>query len=162
MDVPVPTVGVSAFMVTHLPEFFDRFGISFTIDVTQLEYYIYEKKSGQDVSCSMTVDFDETAGQITVMTFYPGLCLLSEVRYLSAVCFFLVMQHAANFYRIRTECSIRINTRRGIFDAFYAQLKDFDFQVLKGGEEDRIDILSRFLPLAMDTSMIAQRLLVEE
>lgn len=160
MNALQPLTGVSAFMVTHLPDFFDRFGISFTIDGPQLEYFVYEKKTGLDISCSLTFNFDETAGQINVMTFYPGLNLHPGTRYLSAVCFFMVMQHLANFHHIESACQIMLNTREGVFDTFYALLQDFDFHILIYGEEDRIDIESRFLSLAINTSMINERALV--
>lgn len=162
MDVQPPTSRVSAFMVSHLPEFFDRFGICFTIDGSQLEYFVYEKKTGLDISCSLTASFDDAAGVIKIMTFYPGLCLQQDARYLSAVCFFMVMQHFANFHHLGPDCRILINTRKGIFGSFYEQLKDFDFHVLACGEEDRVDIQSRFLPLGMDTSVISERALAEE
>jgi hypothetical protein len=162
MDVYLPPPGVSAFMVSHLPDFFDRFGISFTIDGPQFEYYVYEKKTGQDISCSLTVNLDEAAGQINVMTFYPGLCQQQTPRYLSAVCFFMVMHHFGNFHHMGSDCEILINTRKGVFNSFYSQLQDFDFHILKSGEEDRVDIQSCLLPLIMDTSMINQRPLLDE
>ena len=162
MEVQLPPAGLSAFMVSHLPDFFDRFGISFTIDGPQLEYYVYEKKTGQDISCSLTVSFGEASGQINVMTFYPGLCQQQTPRYLSTVCFFMVLQHYANFHHMGSGCEILINTRRAVFDTFYAQLQDFDFHVMERDEEDRVDIQSYLLPLGMDTSMINQRAPVEE
>ena len=161
MEVQLPTDVVSAFMVSHLPDFFDRFGINFTIDGPQFEYYVYEKKTGQDISCSLTVNFGEATGQINVMTFYPGLCQQQATHYLSAVCFFMVLQHYANFHHMGPDSQILINTRKGVFDAFYKQLQDFDFHILASGDEDRVDIQSSFLPLVMDTSMISQRPLVD-
>ena len=160
MNTIQPRTGASTFMVSHLPEFFDRFGISFTIDGPQLEYFVYEKKTGLDISCSLTFDFDAAAGQINVMTFYPGLSLHPGTRYLSAVCFFMVMQHLANFHHIERDCRIMLHTRKGVFDTFYGLLQDFDFHILLGGETDRIDIESRFLSLAMNTSMVNERALV--
>jgi len=162
MDVQLPTTGCSAFMVSHLPEFFARFGINYTIDGPQLEYFVYEKKNGLDISCSLTVCRDETAGEIRMMTFYPAISLQQGCRFFSAVCFFMVMQHFANFHHIASGCQILINTRKGIFDAFYALLKDFDFHIVICGEEDRVDIQSRFLPLDMDTSMIGERPLADQ
>jgi len=162
MEVQLPAAGVSAFMVSHIPDFFDRFGISFTIDGPQFEYYVYEKKTGQDISCSLTVNFDKAARQINVMTFYPGLCQQQAPRYLSAVCFFVVMQHFGNFYHMGSDSGILINTRKGVFVTFYAQLQDFDFHLLRSGEEDRVDIQSHLLLLGMDTSMVEKRPMIDE
>jgi len=156
----VPAAGISTFMLSHLPEFLDRFGINFTIDGPQLEYFVYEKKSGLDISCSMTLSLDAAAGQIRVMTFYPGICMQQGVRYLSSVCFFLVMHHFAAFHHLGSDRYILINTRRGIYDSFYARLQDYQFHILRGGEEDRIDIASPFLPILIDTSMVIERPLV--
>jgi len=157
MAVQLPPAGISAFMVSHSPAFFDRFGISFTIDGPQLEYFVYDKKTGLDISCSLTFNFDAAADAIEVMTFYPGLCLYPDTRFLSAVCFFMVIQHLANFYHIECDCRILLNTRQGVFDSFYALLQDFDFHLLLSGVGERIDIESHFLSLAMDTSMINER-----
>ncbi len=162
MEVQLPPAAVSPFMVSHLPDFFDRFGINFTIDGPQFEYYVYEKKTGRDISCSLTVNFGKAKGQINIMTFYPGLCQQETPRYLSAVCFFMVIQHYANFHHMGSDCQILINTRKEVFDAFYAQLQDFDFHILKNGDEGRVDIQSHLVPLVMDTSMIGQRALVNE
>ncbi len=159
MDVQLPTAGCSDFMVSHLPDFFDRFGINYTIDGPQLEYFVYEKENGLDISCSLTGFFDDEAGEIRMLTFYPGICLQLGCRYLSAVCFFLVMQHFANFHHIESECRIMFNTRQGIFDSFWALLLDFDFHIMVYSEVDRVDIQSPFLPLGMDTSMICERAL---
>jgi len=159
MDTKLPTKGCSAFMVSHLPEFFERFGINYTIDGPQLEYYIYETKNSLDISCSLTGYFDKAAGEIRMLTFYPGICLQHRCRYLSAVCFYLVMQHFANFHHIESDCWILLNTRKGVFDKFYSMLQDFNFHIISCTEEDRVDIQSRFLPLGMDTSMISQRAL---
>ncbi|HIJ78598.1 MAG TPA: hypothetical protein HPP69_04700 [Deltaproteobacteria bacterium] len=144
-------------MLSLLPEFFDRFGINYTIDGPQLEYFVYEKKTGLDISCSLTFCFDEAAGKIDVLTFYPGINLHPVTRYLSAACFFMVIQHLANFYHIDSECRILLNTRQGIFDNFYALLKDFDFHVLLCDAEDRVQIESQLLLLTVDTSMINER-----
>ena len=79
-----------------------------------------------------------------------------------SVCFFLVIHHFANFHRIGHGCEILFNTRQGLFDTFYAHLKDFDFHVLARTEKDRVNVQSLFIPLAIDTSMISERPLADE
>ena len=160
MDKQLPTTGCSDFMTSHLSDFFERFGINYTIDGPQLEYFVFKKDNGEDISCSLTGYFDEQTGEIKMMTFYPNICSQEDCRYLSAVCFFLVMQHFANFHHIESDCQILFNTRQGVFDTFYALLQDFDFHIIVHGEMDRIDIQSRFHPLGMDTSMISERALL--
>jgi hypothetical protein len=157
MDVQLPSTEGSAFMASHLHAFFDRFGINYAIDGPQLEYFVYERKTGQDISCSLTVSLDEAARQINVMTFYPGLCLLHGTRYFSAVCFFIVMQHFANFHHIRSDYQILLSTGPDAFDTFYSLLKDFDFHILINGEKGLVAIQSSFLSQTMDTSMINER-----
>ncbi|KPJ99304.1 MAG: hypothetical protein AMJ60_05440 [Desulfobacterales bacterium SG8_35] len=161
MDVQRPSTGSSAFMVSHLPDFFDRFGINFTIDGPQLEYFVYEKKNGLDVSRSLTICLDEPGGEIRMMTFYPALSMHQGCRFLSAACFFMVMQHFANFRHIASGCQILIETRKGVFDAFYALLKDF-VHIVICGKGDRVVIQNSFLPLGMDTSMISERPLADQ
>lgn len=161
MDVLHPPPVVSAFMAAHLPEFLENYGISFSVDGPQLEYFVYQKGTGQDISCSLTLTFDAGPGTITILTFYPGLYLHPGTRYFSAVCFFLVLQHFAHFQHIASDCRICLSTKKMIFDTFYALLQDFDFHVLLQGEEDRVAIESSFLVLDFDTSMFSQRPLVE-
>ena len=162
MNTKKPGTGCSAFMASHLPEFFDRFGINYTIDGPQLEYFVYDIKDHLDISCSLTLSFDKAAEQINFMTFYPGIFQQKECRYLSAVCFFLVIHHFANFHHIGPGCQILFNTRQGLFDTFYSHLKDFNFHVMACGEEDRIDVRSLFIPMATDTSMISERAFADE
>lgn len=161
MDVLHPPLVVSAFMAAHLPEFLENYGISFSVDGPQLEYFVYQKGTGQDISCSLTLTFDAGTGTITILTFYPGLYLHPGTRYFSAVCFFLVLQHFARFQHIACDCRICLSTKKMTFDTFYALLQDFDFHVLLHGEEDRVAIESSFLVLDFDTSMFSQRPLVE-
>lgn len=157
-----PPSGLSAFMVLHLPDFFDRFGVSFCIDGPQLEYFIYQKKTGLDISCSLTVSYDEMTKQITVMTFYPGLYLHPETRFFSAVCFFMVTHHFAMFHHIECDCQIILNTKRDVFDSFYALLKDFDFHLLTKGKKDQVNIQSLFPFQIIDVSMFSERALTYE
>lgn len=157
MEVRLPPTKISSFMLLHIPEFSDRFGISYTIDGPQLEYFVYEKKTGLDISCSMTLSHDAAQKEIRVMTFYPGICLQQECRYLSSVCFLFIPQLFAAFNHFGSDNHILINTRNGVYDTFYARLQDFNFQILQGGEEDRTDLQGNFPPLILDTSMFSER-----
>lgn len=153
---------LSAFMTSHLPEFLHRFGISYCIDGPQLEYFIYQKKTSLDISCSVTVSFNKAGGQITVMTFYPGLYLHPDTHYLSAVCFFLITHHFAMFHNIECDFQIILNTKRQVFNHFYSGLKDFDFHLLAKGTEDNVYIQSLFPALIIDTSVFNERALSYE
>lgn len=161
MAAQLPIAGCSDFMVTHLPEFFHRFSINYTIEGPQLEYFVFDKEKGRDISCSLTGYYEMSAGEIRMMTFYPNICAQHDCHYLSAVCFFLVMQHLANYYHIESDTIILFNTWQGIFDRFWALLQDFDFHIVNCGEKGRVDIQSPFLPLIMDTSMISERALAD-
>jgi len=154
-----PNASLSAFIASHLPDFLNQFGMNFCIDGPQLEYFVYQKTTGKDISCSLTVNFDEDAGQINVMTFYPGLCLHPSTRYFSAVCFFMVLNHFANFHHIKCNCRILLRTQKEVFDNFYSLLKDFDFHVSLTGKDTLVEIESCFLPLGIETSMLFERAL---
>ncbi len=151
---------VSAFITSHLPDLLAEYGINFCIDGPQLEYFVYHKITGLDISCSLTVNFDDVTSKINVMTFYPGLFLHPGTRYLSAVCFFMIMQHFANFHEIKRVCRICLKTEKAVFDSFYASLKDFDFHFQLSGEESRVDLESFFLSINIDTSMVIERALL--
>ena len=160
MNAICPEAMSSFFISSHLPDFLNHFGMNFCIDGPQLEYFVYKKTTGKDISCSLTVNFDELAGQINVMTFYPGLCLHPNSRYFSAVCFFMVLNHFANFHHIHSDCRIFLKTRNEVFNDFYSLLNDFDFHVLLLGKDNSVDIESCFFPLGIDTSMLLERALV--
>ena len=162
METSMPSACGSPFIVSHLAEFFRRYGICFSVDGPQLEYFVFDRKTSLDISCSLTVAYDVVKNQIDVMTFYPGLNLHQGTRYFSAVCFFMVIQHFACFYRLTSDCLIVLNTRKPVFDTFYGLLKDFDFHLLNCIEEDRFNVESRFVPLTVDISMINERPLVDE
>ena len=117
MDMQLPATGCSDFMATHLPVYFERFGMHYTIDGPQLEYFVYKKENGEDISCSLTGYFDGQDGTINMMTFYPGICSQKDCHYLSAVCFFLIMQHFANFHHIESDCQICSIPGRGFLIA---------------------------------------------
>ena len=152
-----PDARFSVFMSSHLPDFFNHFGINFSIDGPQLEYFVYKKPTGIDIYCSLTFNFDEPARQINVMTFYPGLWLHPSTRYFSAVCFFMVLNHFANFHHINSDCRIVLNTKKEVFNNFYSLLNDFDFHVLLIGNDNHVEIESCFFPLGYDTSMLIER-----
>ncbi|MCI5123328.1 MAG: hypothetical protein D3925_02325 [Candidatus Electrothrix sp. AR5] len=160
MNHTCPNDMFSAFMASHLQDFFNHFGVNFCIDGPQLEYFVYKKITGLDISCSLTINFDKTAEQINVMTFYPGLLLHPKTRYFSAVCFFMVLNHFANFHHITCDCKIFLKTKRDVFDNFYSLLKDFDFLVLLTGKDEQVEIESCFFPLGIDTSMFSERALL--
>ncbi|MFH1156704.1 MAG: hypothetical protein V1793_23115 [Pseudomonadota bacterium] len=162
MDASQSDSRVSDFMTSHIPDFLGHFGIDFCIDGPQLEYYVYRKKNRADISCSLTFNYDGRADQINVMTFYPGLDQHPGTHYFSAVCFYMVVQHFVNFHNTGPGTRICLNTRKGIFDSFYASLKDFDFHILLFKEEDRVDIESRCLSMDIDTSMVLERALVDK
>lgn len=160
MHIFSPPSQLSLFMSSHIADFFYRFGLSFCIDGPQLEYFVFQKNTGLDISCSLTVNFDEPKKQINVMTFFPGLNLHPETHYFSAVCFYMVMHHFANFHHIKSDCTISLNTKQGVFDTFYALLQDFDFHMLLTGQNDHVDIESQLNYMVTDTSMFAKRALI--
>ena len=155
-----PDSRLSVFMASHLFDFLTHFGINFCVDGPQLEYFVYKKITGRDISCSLTFNFDEPRGQINVMTFYPGLWQHPRTQYFSAVCFFMVLNHFANFHQIKCDCRILLKTRKEVFVDFYSLLKDFDFHVLLICTDGRVKIESCFSPLGIDTSMLIERALV--
>ncbi len=162
MDTFHPPGRISPFISSHLSDFFNNFGISFSVDGPQLDYFVSRNETGADISCSLTIGFDDPAGPIEVMTFYPGLNLLPHTRYLSAVCFFMVMQHFAGFKHIEVNCRIHLNTCQDVYDSFYSLLKDFNFQIIPGGLDNLINVESCFLPLDIDTTMFKLRALPED
>ncbi|MCB2184222.1 MAG: hypothetical protein KQH63_19525 [Desulfobulbaceae bacterium] len=145
------------FVAEKIPLFLQRFGISFTVEGSQITYCVYEKASGKDVSCSLEICIDHPAQRINVLMFYPGLSQLLDTHYFSAACFFLVIYHFAQYFKVSADYTIHLETKVHTFNSFYARLKDFDFQILHRISDTDVELSCHFCPLVFDTSVIGQR-----
>ena len=142
------------FMEIHTPDFFRRFSLSYTKDGTCIEYFLYSKEKKHDISTALIVSHDVYAKAINVSKFYPEIYREALPKYMSAVCFFIMMHHAAAMFDIHCDCSIYLETRRQVFDSFYERLKDFDFVIHHHRISENCNVKGCYHDFPVKTDMI--------
>jgi hypothetical protein len=147
----------SPFVKTNMPRLLDKYRISYFREDDCIEYFITEKDSGEQISYALVLSLDRKSREIHVSRFYPELYKQKGARYLSAVCFYLLVHHFGDCYHVTPDYTISLDTRPVTYERFFSRLKDFHFQ-LKGLKLcQTAQILSDYDPLPVDTSMIKKR-----
>ena len=144
----------SAFILDKISQLLDRFSFSYCLQGGMIEYFITARQTKSVVSFAIILTNNIFAHQIHVCKFYPGLYRLYDCRYLSAASFFLCLHHFAQRFSLGCDYSIFLQSRQNVYHEFYATLKDFSFQILHPGQGENVDVLSPYVPIAMDTSMV--------
>ena len=76
-------------------------------------------------------------------------------RYLSAACFFLLVNHSIELLSLENDQSIFLQCRKKVYEEFYAQLSDFNFAITRSGQGENVDVMSPCPPLCdLDNMMI--------
>ena len=86
--------------------------------------------------------------------FYPEICQLPDSKYLSAACFYLMVQHCAGLFALDDTCHISLETVSRVSNRFYLRLGDFDFHVHGRLIGDVVELTSGIVVTTVDTSMI--------
>ena len=149
-----PEAIASEFILDKVSLLLQRFSFSYTLQGHMIEYFITDQETGTDVSFAVILANNTFAHQIHVCKFYPGLYRLHNCRYLSAASFSLCIHHFAQQFGLGRDYSIFLQSRQPVYHDFYATLKDFSFSILHPGPGENVDVLSPYVPVAMDTSMI--------
>lgn len=149
---------VSEFMRTHIPLFFDRFSLSFYREGPCIEYFVSDLLTSETISSALILSFDRRHHDLHVSRFYPEIYLLPNAKYLSAVCFYLLVQHCASVFALDEQYHISLETVQRINDGFYRKLGDFNFVVCKHAVSDVVELVSEIMVTATDTSMIKLRI----
>ena len=149
----------SQFMKEHVPRLLERYNIFYFKEDTCIEYFIVDKGTEAQISLIIVLSLDTNSREIHVSRFYPELYKQHNARYLSAACFYLVIHHFGHTYHLDENYNISLDTLPVTFEAFFSRLKDFDFHV-EGIKFCRTaELLSRFLPVDMNTSMIKKKII---
>ena len=151
----------SRFLIMNIPLFFRRFDLSYFKEGACVEYFINRHLSEETISSSLIFSYNRMAKDLHVSRFYPELYLQSESKYLSAVCFYLLIQHCAASYALDDACHISLETVPNVSESFYKKLRDFDFHVDKSGLGNVVELVSDINPLPVDTSMIREHVFQE-
>jgi len=149
-----PEIIASQFILDKIALLLYRFSFSFCLKGGMIEYFITDRESGAVVSFSVILANNTFAHQIHVCKFYPGLYRLHDCRYLSAASFFLCIHHFAQLFSLSRDYSIFLQSRQEVYHDFYATLKDFSFHILHPGQGNNVDVLSSYMPIVIDTSMV--------
>ncbi|MBW2170503.1 MAG: hypothetical protein JRF69_00750 [Deltaproteobacteria bacterium] len=146
-------------MKRNLPRLLDRFDISYFKEETCVEYFIADKSTAAQISYVIVLSLDTTSREIHVSKFYPELRKEGNARYLSAACFYLVVHHFAHVYHLDENYNISLDTLPATFERFFSRLKDFDFHVEGIKLCKTAELLSKFLPVDLNTSVIRKKII---
>jgi hypothetical protein len=149
----------SEFMKKHLPRLTDRYEISYYKEANCIEYFITDKGTEVEISFMIVLSLDTISEEIHVSRFYPELYKQDNARYLSAACFYLVIHHFAHVYDLDENYSISLDTLPATFEKFFSRLRDFDFHVEGIKLCKTAELLSKFIPVDVNTSMIKKKII---
>jgi hypothetical protein len=141
-------------MLKNIPLFFERFCLSYYRESLCIEYFISNLFSSEAISSALIISYNPQKKDLHVSRFYPELYLLPGTKYLSAVCFYLLVQHCAAVFALDKKCYISLETVQNVSNGFYRKLGDFNFIVSKHGIGNVVELISGINITAVDTSMI--------
>ncbi len=155
MTGSVTTTPESIFMLKNIPLFFERFCLSYYREGSCIEYFISNLFSSETISSALIISYNPQNKNLHVSRFYPELYLLPNTKYLSAACFYLLIQHCTRIFTLDDKCHISLETVQNVSDRFYRKLGDFNFFVSKNGIGNVVELVSEVNRSTMDTSMIS-------
>lgn len=145
-------------MLANLPLFLQRFSLSYYKEDCCIEYFVKQHSSSETISSSLVFSFNPARRDLHVSKFYPELYLQSNSKYMSAVCFYLLIHHCAATFSADDACTISLETVPVISDGFYSKLKDFNFHVIKSGPGNVVGLASDISRSPVNTSMIKKHI----
>jgi hypothetical protein len=154
VNVSITARSESDFMLTNIPLFFERFSLSYYKEGSCIEYFINKRHSSDIISSALIFAYNLQKKDLHVSRFHPELYLLSNSKYLSAVCFYLLIHHCAAVFTLDNTCHISLETVQKVSDSFYKKLGDFSFNVSKHRLGNVVELASGIIRSSVDTSMI--------
>lgn len=150
----------SKFMQEHIPVFLERFLIEYYKENPCIEYFVYDRKTGNTISSSVVLSYNSLSNDLHVSRFHPELYLEIDSKYMSAVCFYLIIHHSMASFSLDNTCHISLETKPTIGDDFYKKLKDFNFQIRKYGLGNVVELVSDTGKGSIDTSIIKEHIFI--
>ena len=147
-------------MLTNVPRFLNQFSLSYVREASCIEYFIHQRTSGETISSALIFSVNPGAHDLHVSRFYPELYRQPDHKYMSAACFYLLIHHCAQCYKMDDACHISLETVPAVSDDFYCRLKDFNFHVHRSGLGNVVELISDIFRVAVDTSMIHEEIFV--
>jgi hypothetical protein len=152
----------SLFMQKYIPVFLHRYILDYYREGPCSEYFVSKRVSGGIISSSIILSYNPLRNDLHVSRFHPELYLEKDSRYMSAVCFYLTIQHCIQSYSLNDTCHISLETVPAISDDFYKKLGDFNFHVNRPGLGNVVELESDIVVYPVDTSMIADHVFVSD
>ena len=159
MTGSIPARSGSGFMLRNIPLFFERFSLSYFKEGSCIEYFINRRCSTDIISSALILSYNPLKNDLHVSRFYPELYMLPNSKYMSATCFYLLIQHCAGVFTLDDKCHISLETVPTVSDRFYRKLGDFNFTVIKHGIGNVVELVSGIIMSPVDTSMISLHIL---
>ena len=144
----------SIFMHRHIPLFLARFDLSYYREGACIEYFLRSLLTAETISTALIICYNPSNKDLHVSRFYPEINPLPNSKYLSAACFYLMIQHCAGLLHLDDTCHVSLETVRQVSDRFYRRLGDFDFHVHRRMIGDVVELTSGIIVTTVDTSMI--------
>jgi|GEM_PF-671648 len=148
----------SDFMFKYIPVFLQRFGMEYYKEDFCIEFFVNERLSGSTISSSIVLSYNPSRDDLHVSRFHPELYMEPDSKYMSAVCFYLIIQHSSDLFSVHNACHISLETVPLVCDGFYKKLRDFNFHVNKYGLGNVVELESNICKYATDTSMIIEHI----
>jgi hypothetical protein len=143
-------------MAVNIPLFLGRFSLSYIQESTCVEYFIKHRSSDKTISSALIFSCGLNKNDLHVSRFYPELYKQPHSKYMSAVCFYLLIHHCVKLFSMDGFSHISIETVPEISDGFYRKLGDFNFCVVKLGLGNVVELISDLRRLPVDISMIGK------
>ena len=148
----------SKFMSEKVPLLLARYALSYFQEGPCIEYFISRRFCTETISSDLVFSYSPAKKDLHVSRFYPELYHECNSKYLSAACFYIIVQHCASIYRLDEFCRISLETIPSIGDNFYGKLKDFNFHVHKRCLGNVVELTSKLVRAPVDTSMIGEHI----
>ena len=147
---------ILSFMELHMPAFLRRFSLSYFMDGSCIEYFLYSQEKKVEISKELILSHDNYSHSLNVSKFYPELFKEPLSKYMSAICFSLMIHHAARIWEFKSDTLIALEARSNVFESFYSRLLDFHFTIKYRRQSDNYSLRGIYhLPsIKIDTSMI--------
>lgn len=153
MSASIPQA--SRFMLIHIPELLARFSLSYEMDDTCIEYYLFSKEKLAEISRSLIVSYEIFSKSLYVSKFYPEIYREMNCKYLSAACFYLMAHHAVRQFHLAENCCVNLETENNVFDTFYSRLNDFEFKIQCNRPSNRVYLRGHYHEIPFSTNMIS-------
>ena len=153
----MPDIDENEFIQNNVQRLLNHYTLSYCPEHSGTEYFIFTKQTKRKISYALKLAYYHPTNRLHVAKFCPMLARQPDSKYLSAACFYLLIQHFIQTYQLDGIYGISLKTDKKTFETFYARLKGFNFHIHKEGRGNIVEIHSDYTPLPLDTRTIAKQ-----